>query len=55
VRVRRAIAHAIDKKGLIDALLQGFGNPVNVVLTPANFGYVPEIKGYEFDPARPRR
>jgi peptide/nickel transport system substrate-binding protein len=52
VRVRRAIAHAIDKKGLIDALLQGFGNPVNVVLTPANFGYVPEIKGYEFDPAR---
>ncbi len=54
VRVRRAIAHAIDKKGLIDALLQGFGNPVNVVLTPANFGYVPEIKGYDFDPARAR-
>lgn len=52
VRVRRAIAHAIDKKGLIDALLQGFGNPVNVVLTPANFGYVPEVKGYDFDPVR---
>jgi len=54
VRVRRAIAHAVDRSTLIEALLQGFGNPVNIVLTPANFGYVPEVKGYEFDPAKAR-
>src|SRR5260370_30337061 len=29
MRVRRAIAHAIDKHGLIDPLLQAFGKPVN--------------------------
>jgi peptide/nickel transport system substrate-binding protein len=52
IRVRRAIAHSIDQKSLIDALLQGFGNPVNIVLTPANFGYVADVKGYKFDQAK---
>jgi peptide/nickel transport system substrate-binding protein len=52
VRVRRAIAHAIDKNALIEALLQGFGKPVSIVLTPANFGYVGDVKGYDFDPAK---
>lgn len=52
VRVRRAIAHAIDQKSLIEALLQGFGKPVDIVLTPANFGYVEGIGGYAFDPER---
>ena len=52
VRVRRAIAYAIDKNGIIDALLQGYAKPVNVVLTPANFGYVADVKDYEHDPAK---
>jgi peptide/nickel transport system substrate-binding protein len=52
VRVRRAIAHAIDNNTIIEALLQGYAKPVNIVLTPANFGYVPEVKGYEYDPAK---
>lgn len=52
LRVRRAIAHAIDKKTLVDALLAGFGNPVDIVLTPANFGYVEGIGGYGFEPAK---
>jgi peptide/nickel transport system substrate-binding protein len=54
VRVRRAIAHAIDKQGLIDALLQGFGKPVNSVGTAPVFGYLPDIAGYDYDPARAR-
>lgn len=54
VRVRRAIAHSVDKNALIEALLQGYGNPVNIVLTPANFGYVPDVKGYDYDPAKAR-
>jgi peptide/nickel transport system substrate-binding protein len=52
IRVRRAIAHAIDRSVLIEALLQGFGNPVDVVLTPANFGFTPDVKGYEYDPVK---
>ena len=51
-RVRKAIAYSIDRKSLIDALLAGYGDPVNIVLTPANFGFVPDVKGYEFDLAK---
>jgi peptide/nickel transport system substrate-binding protein len=54
VRVRRAIAHAIDRQALVDALLQGFGKPVNVVGTEPVFGYVPDIAGYDYDPAKAR-
>lgn len=54
VRVRRAIAHAIDRQLIIDALLAGFGKPVDVVLTPANFGFVSDVKGWPYDPARAR-
>jgi peptide/nickel transport system substrate-binding protein len=52
VRVRRAIAHAIDRKTLIEALLLGFAAPVDIVLTPANFGYVEGIGGHAFNPAQ---
>jgi peptide/nickel transport system substrate-binding protein len=53
-RVRQAIAMAIDRDTLINALQQGFAKPVDVVLTPANFGYVPDVKGWPYDPARAR-
>ncbi len=52
VRVRRAIAHAINRQLLIDALLGGYGRPVTILLTPANFGYIEGMKGYPFDPTR---
>jgi peptide/nickel transport system substrate-binding protein len=55
VRVRRAIAHAINRQLLVDALLGGYGRPVSILLTPANFGYVEGLKGYPFDPARARQ
>jgi peptide/nickel transport system substrate-binding protein len=54
VRVRRAIAHAIDKQGLIDALLQGFGKPVNSVGAAPIFGFLPDIAGYNYDPIKAR-
>jgi len=52
VRVRRAVAHAIDRTAIIEALLQGYGKAVDVVLTPANFGYVDDVKGWPHDPAK---
>ncbi|MBU6498219.1 MAG: hypothetical protein KGQ40_06795 [Rhodospirillales bacterium] len=54
VRVRQAIAMAIDRDTLITALQQGYAKPVNIVLTPANFGYVSDIPGWPYDPARAR-
>ncbi|MBI3710386.1 MAG: peptide ABC transporter, partial [Proteobacteria bacterium] len=50
VRVRRAIAHAVDRALIIEALLGGYGQPVDIVLTPANFGFIADIKGYDYDP-----
>ena len=55
VRVRHAIAHAINRQLLIDALLGGYGRPVTILLTPANFGYIEGMKGYPFDPTRARQ
>ena len=52
VRVRQAIAYGIDRKTIIEALLSGYGKMVNIVLTPANFGYVEGFEGYPFNPAK---
>jgi peptide/nickel transport system substrate-binding protein len=52
LRVRRAIAHAVDRKALIEALLLGFAKPVNVIGAEPVFGYAPDIAGYDYDPAK---
>ena len=54
-RVRQAIAMAVDRETLISALQQGYAKPVDVVLTPANFGYVADVKAWPFDPDRARK
>ncbi len=55
VRVRRAIAMAIDRDTLIGALQQGYARPVAEVSTPANFGYDPDVKPWPYDPDAARR
>ncbi|WP_156417883.1 ABC transporter substrate-binding protein [Aureimonas sp. AU4] len=50
VRVRQAIAYAIDRQGLVDALLEGYGKPVNIVGAEPIFGYTAEVEGYPYDP-----
>ncbi len=52
VRVRQAIAMAIDRDSIISALQQGYGVPVNEVLTPADFGYDKTVPAWPFDPKR---
>lgn len=53
-RVRQAIAMAIDRDAIISSLQQGYARPVNIVLTPANFGYIADIPGRPYDPDRAR-
>ncbi len=53
-RVRQAIAMAVDRDTIISALQQGYAKPANIVLTPANFGYVADVPGWQFDPAKAR-
>jgi peptide/nickel transport system substrate-binding protein len=51
VRVRRAIAHAIDRNLIVEALLKGYARVVDEPLTPANFGWADGLAGYNYDPA----
>ena len=55
VRVRRAIAMAVDRDTLMSALQQGYARPVKEVLTPADFGYTPDVPDWKFDPDAARK
>lgn len=54
VRVRRAIAHAINRKALIDGVGEGYGTPIGSHFAPHNTAYVDLTRRYPFDPARAR-
>lgn len=54
VRVRQAIAYALDRQTLIDALLEGYASPVNILGAPPIFGYSDQIQGYPYDPDKAR-
>ena len=47
--VRRAAAHAIDKKTIVERLLSGYGVPIDTLLTPDYDGYDPSIT-VEYNP-----
>ncbi len=54
-RVRQAIAHAINKKGIVDALYGGTGMVATQFQPPALWGYNKELKDYEYNPERARQ
>ena len=49
-RVRRAIAHAIDKKTLIEAIFQGLAIPAKNPFPPSIWSYNDAIVPYAYDP-----
>ena len=53
-RVRLAIAHAINKKGLVDALYGGTGMVATQLQPPPLWGYNKAVKDYEYNPQRAR-
>jgi peptide/nickel transport system substrate-binding protein len=52
LRVRKAIAHAIDRQGIIDGLMAGYDRPATIMLSPVHVGYVDGFKGYAYDPGQ---
>src|SRR3984885_7209187 len=52
VRVRRAIAYAIDRKAIIDGAQNGYGAPIGSHPTPNEPGYVDLTGEYPHDPAK---
>jgi peptide/nickel transport system substrate-binding protein len=49
VRVRQAIAYAIDREALVEALLEGYGKPVEVLGAEPVFGYTDKVTGFEYN------
>jgi len=56
VRVRQAIAHAVDRQAMVERVLFGLGDPGNPgFLPPANPAYNPDVTEYAYDLDRARR
>ncbi|PQO24137.1 peptide ABC transporter substrate-binding protein [Rhodobacteraceae bacterium WD3A24] len=52
IRVRQAVAHAIDRDLIIDRILGGNAEAINGILSPDAFGKNDELEGYDYDPER---
>jgi peptide/nickel transport system substrate-binding protein len=52
VRVRRAFAHAIDRKAFIDGAQEGLGKPIGSHFAPTDLGYVDLTGMYPYDPEK---
>lgn len=55
VRVRRAMAHAIDRQRLVDTLWRGLGVVTETMLPPGLWARNDDIVPYRYDPAEARR
>jgi peptide/nickel transport system substrate-binding protein len=53
-RVRRAIAHAVDRDRIIRALFLGLARPAATLLAPENWAHEPDVMRFAHDPARAR-
>jgi len=49
IRVRKAVAHAIEVDAIIKGVYNDIGTKANSTMSPKVFGYDPTIKGYEYD------
>lgn len=55
VRVRKAANHAIDRKLIIERVLAGTATPLEGVLSPESYGYMPSLPAHAYDPALAKR
>ncbi len=55
VRVRRAIAYAVDRQPLIDYIWRGFAQPAASVLPPQSWAYNADVAAYAHDPGKARQ
>ncbi len=52
IRVRQAIAHALNRQEIIDGAMFGAGTPIGTHFAPHNPAYVDLINTYPYDPAK---
>jgi peptide/nickel transport system substrate-binding protein len=54
VRVREAIAHAIDRQAIIDGAMFGYGTPIGTHFNPTNPDYIDLTGQSDYDPDKAR-
>jgi peptide/nickel transport system substrate-binding protein len=54
LRVRRALAHAVDRRAIIAGAMSGYGQPIGSHFPPHDAAYVDLTGRYPFDPAAAR-
>lgn len=52
--VRQALAHGVDREGLVDFAFEGLAEPAHGLLSPGVEGYNAEVKPLEYDPDKAR-
>jgi len=52
VRIRQAIACAIDRNLMIDTLMQGRAQPAVSLLPTSHWAFTPDVARFDYDPAR---
>jgi peptide/nickel transport system substrate-binding protein len=55
VRLRRAIAYAIDRGAIVSAMMRGTARVATGMLTPENWAYAGDVARYPYNPAMARR
>jgi len=55
VRVRQAIAYAIDRAPLLEYIWRGFAQPALSVLPPQSWAYDPDVTAYPHNPEKARQ
>lgn len=53
--VRKAFAHAIDRQGLVNAIMDGYGIVAHTSVPPFHWAYDPNVDQLPYDPALARR
>lgn len=51
-KVREAVAYAIDRDLIVEALLKSYGKAVDQMMPASNFGYIEGLPGFKYDPAK---
>ncbi|TAN45665.1 MAG: peptide-binding protein [Nitrospirae bacterium] len=52
VRIRKAMAHAVNKKEIIAGVQLGYGTPCTGPFHPETWAYNPDVKDYDYNPEK---
>ncbi len=54
VRVRQALAYAIDRRAIVDYLRRGLATPAVGLLPPNSWAFTPNVRTFDYNPGRAR-